>query len=321
MTTESGKVSGEIDGKRRRLFRQQHTAQHILSQSFFRLYDLQTVSVHLGVEYGAVELPADEISRAKLVKAEELSNDVIRSGNPVQIMFISPEEAAELPLRKVPKARKKLRIIRVGDFDWSACGGTHCSTTAEVGMIKIVATERLRKRTLVKFLAGDLAFADYSRRFDVTAALSRRLTCHIDDLPDKFDKLDDDLRSLRQELSALRKDALPSIADSIAESATEAGKYRIAYANEESIDAKLATQLCALVADRIAGIAAIYADGRLLIATASASDLHAGQIARQLSERISLRGGGGQNQAQLGGAEPSRLEDYVAHLRTLLADG
>ena len=71
-------ISGRVDIKRRRLFRQQHTAQHILSQAFFRLYDLQTVSVHLGLEYAAIELPADEISEEKLAGAEELANEIER---------------------------------------------------------------------------------------------------------------------------------------------------------------------------------------------------------------------------------------------------
>jgi alanyl-tRNA synthetase len=314
------KISGEVDPERRRHFRQQHTAQHILSQAFFRLYDLQTKSVHLGLEYAAVELPADEISDDKLATAETLANDVIRAGDPIQIMFVTPEEAANLPLRKVPQVREKIRIIRVGDFDWSACGGTHCSTTAEVGMIKIVATERLRKRTLVKFLAGDLAFADYARRFDVTAILSKRLTCHIDDLPEKFEKLDEELKVVRQELTALRKEMLPSRADALASSAIKIGRYSLVGSVEGDSDAKLATQLASLVADKLGGVAAIIAESRLLLATASESDLHAGKLAKQLSERIGLRGGGGQNQAQLGGAEPAKLDEYVTQLKALLAN-
>ncbi|MBU0983677.1 MAG: alanyl-tRNA editing protein, partial [candidate division Zixibacteria bacterium] len=42
-----GDVSGAVDPARRRKHRQTHTAQHILSAVFFRLYDLNTVSVHL----------------------------------------------------------------------------------------------------------------------------------------------------------------------------------------------------------------------------------------------------------------------------------
>jgi alanyl-tRNA synthetase len=279
------------------------------------------MSVHLGEEYGAVELPADEISEERLGEAEKLANDVIRAGDPVQIMFVTPEEASKLPLRKVPKFRERLRIIRVGDFDWSACGGTHCSSTAEVGMIKIIATERLRKRTLVKFLAGDKAFEDYSMRFDVTAALSRELTCHVTDLPEKFQKLDDELVALRREISAIRKDMLPSQAEDIARSQIEVSGSNLATAIVEALDAKLATQLAALVADKIEGIALLFADGRLVMATAESSGLHAGNLAKQLSEKSGLRGGGGANQAQLGGAEFAQFDRYVSQLKAILGDG
>lgn len=314
------KVSGEIDPVRRRLFRQQHTAQHILSQAFFRLYSLQTMSVHLGEEYGAVELPAEEVNDDKLCEAEKLANEVIRAGETVQILFVTPEEAADFPLRKVPKTRDRLRIIRVGDFDWSACGGTHCSSTAEVGMIKVIATEKLRKRTLVKFLAGDKAFEDYSQRFEVTSALSRDLTCHIADLPGKFRKLEDELIGLRREMGAIKKEMLPSKSGELAEQAFEVGRHKVAAAIDNSLDPKLAMQLGGLVADKIGGIAVLLAEERLIIVTAESSGLHAGHLTKELSEKTGLKGGGGVNQAQLGGADRDRFDLYVAEIKAILTN-
>jgi alanyl-tRNA synthetase len=48
------KAMGEIDEFRRRMHRQQHTAQHILSYAFGKLFSLETVSVHLGIWSGRV---------------------------------------------------------------------------------------------------------------------------------------------------------------------------------------------------------------------------------------------------------------------------
>ena len=49
---------------------------------------------------------------------------------------------AGIPLRKPPKVTEDIRIVEVAGFDWSACGGTHVANTAQVGLIKITATER-----------------------------------------------------------------------------------------------------------------------------------------------------------------------------------
>ena len=54
-------VRGSIDEPRRFANRQQHTAQHILSQAFFRELDLVTESVHLGESYGNIELNTTEL--------------------------------------------------------------------------------------------------------------------------------------------------------------------------------------------------------------------------------------------------------------------
>ncbi len=49
------------------------------------------------------------------------------SDRPVAIRFVSAEEAAALPLRKEPQRTGELRLIDIGGYDLSACGGAHTS--------------------------------------------------------------------------------------------------------------------------------------------------------------------------------------------------
>ncbi len=45
----------------------------------------------------------------------------------------------------LPPAIKELRIVKIGDFDTQADGGTHVKTTSEIGKIEIVAAENKGK--------------------------------------------------------------------------------------------------------------------------------------------------------------------------------
>ena len=313
-------VHGEVDRERRTRNRQLHTAQHILSQTFITLFERETVSVHLGDEYGAVELGDNEISDEQLTQAEAMANDIIGQNLPVEIMFVDSSDIAKIPLRKIPERRDKVRVIRIGEFDWSACGGTHCLNTSEVGLIKLIGIEKMRGHALVKFLAGGLAREDYAKRFDITESLSRDLTCHFTDLPVKFEKLASEAKLLRKQLSEFQRELLPIRAKTIAAEAMSAGKHKLVVTAIEDMDASTVSPLATLIADRINGVAMFYADGRLVLATGADTNLHAGDLIRKLAADSDLKGGGGRNIGQAGGASADHLNQYKEAVVRLLND-
>jgi alanyl-tRNA synthetase len=308
------KVTGVVDRPRRTMHRQQHTAQHILSQVFIREFHMETVSVHLGDDYGAIELDNTIIEPDQFDKAERIANDIIYTNWPVSIMFVSGAELDAIPLRKIPSREGELRVIKIGEFDYSACGGTHCNSTAEVSVIKIIGWEKLRGHALVKFLAGSQALEDYRSRFAVTDTLAKALTCHPNDLPGKVDKLSAENKDQRKQMALLYKELLPLRAEALIQNAQQIGTLHYVYKAIDGMDASTAGQLASMVADKVDGLVLFVADGKLLISVGAGSGLHAGELAKKLSGVLGLKGGGSNKAAQLGGADLSKLEEYKAAL-------
>jgi alanyl-tRNA synthetase len=116
---EGARVSGEIDWPRRFDHMQQHTGQHVLSAAFDRQFDNRTMSFHLGVEVSTIDLQR-EVGPADIERAVDAANTVVWEDRPVSIRFVSPEQAATLPLRKEPVREGPLRLIEVEGFDLSA---------------------------------------------------------------------------------------------------------------------------------------------------------------------------------------------------------
>ncbi|UCE25162.1 MAG: hypothetical protein JSU74_03700 [Candidatus Zixiibacteriota bacterium] len=313
-------VSGKVDKERRRRHQRQHTAQHILSQSFKALYDFNTVSVHLGEEYGAIEFDTKSMDDDQLARAEEYALSAVFENMPVEIFMVDAEKAATLPLRKTPKRSGQIRVIKIGEFDWTPCGGTHCRTTAEVVLLKLVGTEKIRGHVLVKFLSGTQAVQDYLMRFKATDGLSQRLTCHVSDLPDKFDRLQNDNNSLRKELGRLNREMLPVMASQLADRAFAAGETRLVLEQLEQYDKKLMAQLAAAVAEAIDGVAALYLEGRLVVSASETSGKDAGKLVAGLTSQTGLKGGGSERQAQLGGSTPEQLAQFKDILIDLLTN-
>src|ERR1039457_4300467 len=115
---------------------QQHTGQHVLSAAFVELYQMPTVSFHMGEDYCSIDLTTAVLTPAQVVGAEQRANEIVFENRPVAIRYVSRAEAEKLGLRKLPPAeRDELRLIEIADFDLSACGGTHVGMSGQIGSI------------------------------------------------------------------------------------------------------------------------------------------------------------------------------------------
>ena len=141
--------------------------------------------------------------------------------------FVSPDELARLPLRKPPKVAEDIRVVQVEGFDWSACGGTHVANTAQIGLIKIVATERRGPELRITFLCGRRARSDYARLQALAQGLVARFTTAQDELLDAVDRRAAEMQALRRELSDLEDQWVESTAAALWSEAEARGGLRI----------------------------------------------------------------------------------------------
>src|SRR5690349_2145524 len=131
-------VHGQIDSARRIDHIQQHTGQHVLSAAFIQLFNMPTVSFHMGEESCTIDLQTQSLLPQQAEKAERLANQIIAEDRPVSIRFVPLEEARQLGLRKLPpKQTGNLRLIDIQNFDLCACGGTHVRATGQIGCILV----------------------------------------------------------------------------------------------------------------------------------------------------------------------------------------
>src|SRR5882672_4122610 len=95
-------VKGRIEHVRRRDHMQQHSGQHVLSAACIRLFNMPTVSFHMGEESCTIDLETSALSAAQAQKAEMLANEIIAEDRPITISFVSLDRARQLGLRKLP---------------------------------------------------------------------------------------------------------------------------------------------------------------------------------------------------------------------------
>lgn len=145
-------VEGVIDAERRLDHMRQHTGQHLLSAVMEEQFGLKTVSFHLGADYATVDV---EPHPTDLALIELAANRRLLENLAIGVSY---EDAATAQgLRKQPDRDGVLRIVTITGLDRSACGGTHVRGTAEVGMIVLGKTEKVRKALRIEFYCGERA--------------------------------------------------------------------------------------------------------------------------------------------------------------------
>jgi alanyl-tRNA synthetase len=167
-------VTGQLDWVRRLEHMQQHTGEHILGQAFYRL-ERHVVAVSMEHAVCTLDL-SGEVSWELAMRAEQHANEAIWAAHPISTYELPDDQLENVPLRRAPKVSGLVRVVQIGDYDHSACGGTHLKNSAEVGMLKIFKLERMRGvDTRAFFNCGSRLLGDYRFKHDFVAALGLRL--------------------------------------------------------------------------------------------------------------------------------------------------
>jgi len=304
-------VRGMIDRERRLDNMRKHTGQHILSRAFLQIAAAETVSSHLGEIESTIELSTPALDEAVLHQAEDLANRIIMENHPVKIGYFTREQLNSMPIRKIPDLEGEFRIIQIGEFDYTACGGTHCRNTGEVGLLKIIAQEKMRGHLRVVFLAGRQALDDYRAKSDVIGRLSRKLTCHYNDLPAAADNLLAREAAYRKEISELNSRLLPLEVSRLEESAIQIGVTRVVVETYDRKDQRYLKELANAVTQNSGQLCLFMADDKLILAASKEGQFDASELARLFIEKLGGKGGGNAMFAQIGGIPSDRRRELL----------
>jgi alanyl-tRNA synthetase len=298
-------VDGHVDGPRRFDHMQQHSGQHVLSAAFLRRSRVRTLSFHLGSTVSTIDLER-EVTPAEIAAAEDAANQVVWEDRPVEIRFVSADEAAALPLRKDPVRGGTLRLVDIGGYDLSACGGTHVSRTGEIGLIAVRAWERFKGGARLEFVCGVRALASLRELRDAASAASRQLSVLPSELSGAIERLQVESRDLRRQMRGLSEQLARYHARELA---ARGDRISSATAIVEAMAGYDAAGLKALAASIVSepGRAAVLltAERPALVVVARSGDvaLDSGALLRRLVGQFGGKGGGKPDMAQGGGLD------------------
>ncbi len=307
-------VNCKINWERRFYHMQHHSGQHVMSAIFYRHYNYQTHGFHLGADYSTIDIATESNSTDFLTEAEEKINQLVQSNLPIKTYFVSETDQLDLNLRKEPQVETDdIRLVAIEGVDAVPCCGTHLKRTGEIGLIKIIKTEKQKKLTRIYYRCGQAALKDYQLKHNTITKLAQlfssadhhvfeRVTAELDHKK----QLENQIYKVQQQLFSYTAQELVNQADQ--------GLILAPLEGEANLD--LAQILIKEIHAITKALVLVIMENRIFLAQNLDSQLDCNDLIAKYGRPIGGRGGGRADFAQVYFPTQLKIEEFIAEIKS-----
>lgn len=207
------RVKGVVDSARRRQLMVHHTSTHLLLGTLRKLLGDQVwqSGAQKGVESSRIDITYNgniTEETVRLIEHECLSR--ITENRKVTSRFMDWNRAIgtygfRLFEGGVPLSRK-LRVVEIEGVDVEGCGGTHLSSTGEIGFLKIIKVESIQEGIYRFTFASGNAALSYVESIASDLNKIENIVRSTENTVEKVEKSIEELIALRGEISEANKE-------------------------------------------------------------------------------------------------------------------
>jgi len=327
-------VDARVDAARRKQTAVHHTATHLVHAALRKV--LGTHVAQKGSLVNDEHLRFDfshfaRMTEKEIHQVETLVNEKIRENIPVVIREMPKDEAIAMGAMAL-FGEKYGDIVRVVIIDPSysveLCGGTHVTTTGELGFFRIkhetAVAAGVRR---VEAVSGEAAEKYADEQFSLLQQLKETLK-NPADLLKAVENLQNENSELKKKLEQQEGKLLAGLRDELVQKAEKINGVAFVGAVVEVTSADALKKLCFEIKSRLDSYVAVLAaniSGKASVAVGiadgvvSSKSLDAGKIIKEHVAPLIKGGGGGQkNLATAGGQDADNLQLVINKVKSLL---
>lgn len=284
-------VHGKLDWEKRFYKMQNHTAEHIISGLVYKKFGYDNTGFHLGDDYVTLDFNG-VISQEEIEKIEREANILSFEAHPIKAWY--PENPKNFSYRSKLDLTSNLRLVEIEGIDLCACCAPHVKNSSEVGLIKIISTEKYKGGVRILLKSGMFLFDTLNLYQKTLKNISALLSLPPEETFNGVKKLTDKITELNYKNNGLKSQLLKNSLEKAIEP----------YAFVDSPD--LLKDAVNILAQKHSLCGAFSGDDntgyRFMIFTSDLKKIHS-----QLKEKLNASGGGRDNMLQ-GMAKSTRLE-------------
>jgi len=300
------RVKGIIDSNVRWRHMRHHSATHVLLYSLQKVLGNHVWQAGAKKEFGKARLDVTHFKRPsedEIKEIEMFANKEILANKPIKWMWMDRVEAERrfgfrLYQGGVPPGRE-IRVVMVGD-DVQACGGTHCRSTGEIGMLKILKVESIQDGVIrFEFAAGEAAIEAVEEMEKILREASSILRVEPAKLPKTVERFFEEWKDQRKEIEKLKAELAEAKADRLFEKAEEFDSIKVVVDYIDG-DMQVLQKLAEILASKGAvGCLMAKGEGKVFVVTFSEQKKYdARELIKEIGRRAKGSGGGRKDLAQ-----------------------
>ena len=264
----------------------------------------------------------EPISRDNLIQVEKLVNDQIRANHNVtdEEMAIDKARSAGAEALFGEKYGERVRTIKMGDFSFELCGGTHVSRTGNIGLLKITSEGGIAAGVRrIEAVTGSSAMKFINQQLEHIHHASQSLKCNNDELVGKVSQMVLRNRKLERDNQELNARLATASEVDINDLTQDVGGIKLLVKRQDNTEVKGLRLMLDKFKDQIGSgvvlLGSANKDKATMIAAVT-KDLtqmvSAGKLIQELAPVVGGKGGGKSDIAQGGGNNIVELDNALA---------
>lgn len=300
-----GEIRGIVDEEKRLRHMRHHSATHLLLYTLQKIYGKHIWQAGAKKEAEKARLDVThykKVSEEEVRKIEEMVNKEVFANKAIQWFWMDRIEAEKkfgfrLYQGGVPPGRE-IRIVRVGD-DVQACGGTHCSSTGEIGLIKILSVDSIQDGVIrFEFAVAEAALEAIAKMEALLKESSKILRVEPKVLPKTVERFFEEWKEQRKEIERLKEEISKLRGEALLRSAEDFNSVKVVVEVLE-VDMKELLKLGEFLAKKGAvGCLMAKGEGKVLVVAFASGDYDAREIIKEVGRYAKGSGGGRKEVAQ-----------------------
>ncbi|BCU07112.1 alanine--tRNA ligase [Allochromatium tepidum] len=318
--TLGDRVDARVDADRRRATALNHSATHLLHAALREVLGphVQQKGSLVGPERLRFDFSHFEpVSREQLLTIERMVNREVRANHLVETRIMSLEDAKASGAMALfgEKYADQVRVLRMGEFSTELCGGTHVKAVGDIGLIKIVSETGIAAGVRrIEAITGAAALEWVEADEERLLRLAGLLKGGREDVDERVTQLIERARRLEKELEQLKAKAASSAGQDLVAQAVDIQGIKTLAARLDGVDPKSLRVTLDQLKDKLGSAVVVLAaesDGKVSLVAGVTKDLtdrfKAGDLIREVAEKVGGKGGGRPDMAQAGGSDPAGL--------------
>ena len=330
----TGSINGEVNRIRRIQLMDHHTAVHIVGGAAREILGphIRQAGSNKGEKYARIDLTHhSRMSRDLLDIIEDKANEIVQSNPGIEKIIMSRADAdAKFGFdiyQGGPPKHDLIRIIKIGDFDTQACGGTHHDVAGKVGELRIVRSSQVQDGVeRLQIVAGDTAREHARAQERILSEASEILGVQSSDLPRAVQKFFEEWKSQQKKISNLEAEIIRLRTSGGGDEAIMRDGIRYVVMESNGDSKQLMKMLSELTRDKSKPTLAIIGSrdggGKIIVATTedtkASENYNSVEILNSIASHINGGGGGRPTFAQGGGSNPDGIPEALNAARKML---